>query len=85
MNNKIERIKKIRFFLISVVNELAVDQLNEIPSGFNNNIIWNPGHLTAAFQGVCYIRAGLKPVVNEKYIIPLNQVQSLSNLLPEMK
>ena len=70
MNIKIERIKKIRSFLIDSVSEITVDQLNEIPHGFNNNIIWNLGHLTAAFQGVCYVRSGLKPAVDEKHIAP---------------
>lgn len=70
MNDQIERIRKIRLYLLNAINELTADQLNEIPSGFNNNIIWNLGHLTAAFEGVCYIRAGLKPVVDEKYLTP---------------
>lgn len=69
MNKKVERIKKIRLFLIDVVSDLSVDQLNEVPSGFNNNIVWNLGHLIAAQQGVCYSRAGVKPVVDEKYIV----------------
>lgn len=68
MNTQIERIRKIRLFLISLINDLSVDQLNEIPAGFNNNIVWNMGHLVAAQQGVCYIRAGVPPIVDEKYI-----------------
>lgn len=70
MNTQIERIKKIRLFLISLINDLSVDQLNEIPEGFNNNIVWNIGHLVAAQQGVCYIRAGVPTIVDEKYISP---------------
>jgi len=69
MNKQIERIKKIRLFLINLVSNLSADQLNEVPAGFNNNIIWNLGHLIAAQQGVCYVRAGVKPVVDEKYTI----------------
>lgn len=68
MNRQIERIKKIRAFLIDSISDLSVDTLNEIPSGFNNNIIWNLGHLIAAQQGACYIRAGVKPAVDEKYV-----------------
>ncbi len=69
MNRQIERIKQIRTFLIESINDLSADELNEIPSGFNNNIVWNLGHLIAAQQGVCYVRAGVKPAVDEKYII----------------
>lgn len=69
MNTQIERIKKIRAFLIGSISDLSADQLNEVPSGFNNNIIWNLGHLIAAQQGLCYIRAGVKPAVDEKFIL----------------
>lgn len=68
MNKQIDTIKKTRLFLLDLVKDLSVDQLNEIPSTFNNNIVWNLGHLIASHQGVCYLRAGAKPVVDEKYI-----------------
>jgi hypothetical protein len=44
-----------------------MEQLNKIPGGFNNNIVWNLGHLVAAQQGVCYVRAGLNPRVEERF------------------
>lgn len=69
MNKQINRIKSIRLYLLELVKDLSVEQLNEIPAGFNNNIIWHLGHLTAAQQGVCYLRAGLNPVVEEKYLV----------------
>jgi hypothetical protein len=47
---------------------MGLKQLNEIPAGFNNNIIWNVGHLVASQQGLCYIRAGLTPVVEKSFI-----------------
>ncbi len=68
MNKQIDPIKKIRFFLLELVKDLSADELNEIPSSFNNNIAWNLGHLIAAQQGVCYLRANAKPAVDEKYI-----------------
>ena len=70
MNDQVETIKKIRFFLVNTIKDLTTEQLNKVPVGFNNNIIWNLAHLTAAFQGVCYSRAGLKPAVDENFIMP---------------
>lgn len=69
MNKVIDKIKSVRLFLLNQVNDLTVEQLNEIPTGFNNNIIWNIAHLTAAQQGLCYLRCGLKPVIEEKYLL----------------
>ena len=68
MTKQIEIIRKTRAFLLKQLEELTTEQYNKIPEGFNNNIIWNLGHLIAAQQGVCYIRAGLPPRVGEDFI-----------------
>jgi hypothetical protein len=68
MNDQIEIIKKTRAYILDSVKELTIDQLNKIPAGFNNNVIWNLGHLVAAQQGVCYLRAGLKPRIDEDFL-----------------
>ena len=67
MNDQIETIRKTRSFLLDYIKELNTEQLNKIPAGFNNNIIWNLGHMVASQQGVCYIRAGLKTWVDEDF------------------
>lgn len=67
MEKKIEKIKKFRLFLLSQVEALTAGQLNSIPSGYNNNIIWNIGHLISAQQTMCYIRAGLPVTIDDKY------------------
>jgi hypothetical protein len=59
MEKQFEIIRKTRSFLLSIINELSIEQLNQIPEGFINNIAWNFGHVIAAQQGVCYLRAGL--------------------------
>lgn len=66
MEKEIEILKKTRTSLLSLINELTTDQLNQVPPGFNNNIIWNLAHLVAAQQGVCYVRGGLPLVVGEQ-------------------
>lgn len=68
MTKQIEIIRKTRSFLLENLKDVTTEQFNKIPEGFNNNIIWNLGHMIAAQQGICYIRAGLKPCVNEEFI-----------------
>ncbi|WP_426668980.1 DinB family protein [Mucilaginibacter sp. McL0603] len=68
MTKQIEIIKKTRSFLLENLKDLTIEQLNKVPEGFNNNIIWNLGHMIAAQQGVCYIRAGLTPKLSEDFI-----------------
>jgi len=67
MKTEIERLKKTRIFLLSLIKDLSAAQLNEIPSGFNNNIIWNLGHLIISQQGLCYTRSNIDAVVDEQF------------------
>lgn len=67
MKKEIEQLKKTRIYLLDLLKELSAEQLNEIPLGFNNNIIWNLGHLIVSQQALCYLRASLKPAVDEQY------------------
>ena len=64
MNAQINKVRILRNALLEQVKDLSPGQLNKIPVGFNNNIIWHIGHLTAAMQSICYIRGGEKPAVD---------------------
>ena len=67
---QINQIKNTRIFILDLVKDLSIEQLNKIPSGFNNNIIWNIAHLTAAQQNLCYSRSHLLPTVADKHFLP---------------
>lgn len=58
MSSKFDDIKKIRRVIIDGLSEFSTAELNQIPEGFNNNIIWNIAHLIASQQGLCYFRSG---------------------------
>ncbi len=53
--------------ILKAVEGLTIAQLNKIPAGFNNNIIWNLGHMIAAQQGVCYKRAGITAIIDDVF------------------
>jgi len=67
MNAQIETIRKTRSFLLEQIKSLGTELINQIPEGFNNNIIWNLGHMIAAQQGMCYKRAGLPTIIGEDF------------------
>ncbi|MEQ6118638.1 DinB family protein [Reichenbachiella sp. MALMAid0571] len=67
MSKKIEQIKNVRLFILDQIKDLSPKQLNKIPEGFNNNVIWNLSHIISAQQSVCYVRANLPYVVEDKY------------------
>jgi len=62
--------RKTRENFIRLVESLTIEELNEIPAGFNNNIIWNFGHIIASQQGLCYRLANVQPVIDKQYILP---------------
>ncbi|NHA05217.1 DinB family protein [Mucilaginibacter sp. HC2] len=70
MQQSTEIIKLPRVYILNLINDLSTEQLNHIPKGFNNNLIWNLAHLISAQQGICYTRAGLPVVVEDKYYTP---------------
>jgi uncharacterized damage-inducible protein DinB len=68
MENQFGRLRKTRNVVLKLISDLSIEQLNKVPGSFNNNIVWNFAHLMASQQGLCYIRAGVKPIVNEQHI-----------------
>lgn len=70
MNKHIQKIHHFRKFILQNIETLSIEQLNEIPQGLNNNIIWNLGHLIASAQVIFYKRAGFPMTIDEKYITP---------------
>ncbi|NQX43065.1 DinB superfamily protein [Pedobacter steynii] len=61
-------LKKLRFAVLKTVEQLTTEQLNKVPDGFNNNIIWNIAHLIASQQNLCYVKAGQDPLVPQGFI-----------------
>lgn len=41
-------------------DKYSLEQLNKIPAGFNNNLIWNIGHIIAAQQSLIYRLSALE-------------------------
>jgi hypothetical protein len=65
---QVDRIRKTRTFLFNIIQDVSTEQLNVIPAGFSNNLVWHLGHMIAAQQGICYLRAGLPPAVAGSYL-----------------
>ncbi|WP_439151060.1 DinB family protein [Winogradskyella sp.] len=59
---------KNRQLLKSFIENLSLKQLNTIPEGFKNNIIWNIAHVIVTQQLLVYNLSGLKTIVSEEMI-----------------
>ena len=59
MEKQLDVIRKTRTAILNSISDLSIEDLNKVPQGFNNNIIWNIAHLVAAQDNICYAKAGL--------------------------
>lgn len=54
MKDTIHITGKNREAVVQLSKGLSLDQLNAIPQGFQNNILWNMGHMVAVQQLIVY-------------------------------
>lgn len=54
MKKTLDIIKTTRQNFLKLIDNLTIEELNTIPSGFNNNIVWHLGHLVCSQQRLCY-------------------------------
>lgn len=68
MQKHFEILKLSRQYIFKNIETFSVEQLNKIPDGFNNNIVWNIAHLVVTQQLICYKLSGLECDVSEEMI-----------------
>ena len=59
---------KNRAILKSFIESFSLEELNKIPQGFKNNIIWNIAHLIASQQVLVYKLSGLPTLISDDMI-----------------
>jgi len=68
MNFTLEVLTNTRKFLYKILGETSLEDLNKIPKGFNNNIIWNIGHVLVTQQLLAYKLSGLPMMISDSLI-----------------
>ena len=94
--NSFEILRITRENILSIIEKMDYEQLNKIPPGFNNNLVWNLGHVIVTQQLLCYKLSGLDlkidPELVDKYrkgskpegLVPQAEVDLLKNYALEM-
>lgn len=61
-------VRQTRANMLGLMQDLSIEQLNAIPPGFRNNLLWNYGHVIVTQQLLCYSLSGLKPIIDKARI-----------------
>ncbi|WP_457617076.1 DinB family protein [Lutibacter sp.] len=89
-------LNKTRKLILNAIENLTLAQLNKIPTGFNNNIVWNVGHLVVTQQLLCYKLSGVNCLVSDEMIerfqkgakpsgsVSQEELETLKNLFLEL-
>jgi hypothetical protein len=68
MQEEFDIIDKEQQNFITMLDSLSLEQINKVPQGFNNNLVWNFAHVVVSLQGICYGRQGLKLQLDENFV-----------------
>lgn len=68
MNSTFDITRTSRKIALEISQAYTLDQLNKIPEGFNNNIIWNIGHIIVAQQLLTYNISGLPMMISNQMV-----------------
>jgi len=62
-------LRQIRTNALKAIEGLSTEQLNKIPDGFNNNIIWNAAHMLITQQLLVNKMSGLEVYASSEEIL----------------
>ncbi len=66
----------------NIVKSCSIEQLNTIPAGFNNNLIWNFGHVIITQQLLCYGLSGINMYASNEFITKYRKGTKPSDTTP---
>lgn len=61
-------INSIRAIFSKIIEDNSLEDLNKVPKGFNNNIIWNIAHVIVSEQLLIYKLSGLPLAISDQMI-----------------
>lgn len=69
MHKAFDITRSSRKILSQLLQEYSLEQLNAIPEGFNNNMIWNIGHIVVVQQMLTYKLSGLPMLLSDDMVL----------------
>ncbi len=68
MQQIVDVTKTSRNMVSKLIQGYTLEQLNKVPEGFTNNLIWNVGHIVVTQQILVYKLSGLPMMVSDEMV-----------------
>lgn len=68
MQQILDITKTSRNMVSKLIQGYTLEQLNKVPEGFKNNLIWNIGHIVVTQQLLVYKLSGLPMMVSDELV-----------------
>lgn len=68
MKTSLKVTKTSRNVLLNFIEKNSLDQLNTIPEGYSNNLIWNIGHIVVVQQMLLYHLSNIPMMVSTEMV-----------------
>ena len=68
MKHEFEILRKARELVLKELEDLSLEDLHKIPTGFKNNIAWNAAHIAVTQQLIHYGLSGLPMAISDELI-----------------
>ncbi|SEK71155.1 DinB superfamily protein [Aquimarina amphilecti] len=69
MKDQLEITRTNRRLLAKIMDSFSLEDLNKVPEGFNNNLIWNIAHVVVTQQLLVYKLSGLPMMIGDDMVV----------------
>ncbi|HEY0771544.1 MAG TPA: DinB family protein, partial [Sphingobacteriaceae bacterium] len=73
METTFKFLDNMRRLVLDQIRDISIEHLNYVPPGFNNNIIWNFGHILVTQELLCYKLSGAEVTMPKELIERYNR------------
>lgn len=67
--------------LIGAIQELSIEQMVQVPEGYNNNVLWNFGHILITQHLLCFKLGGKETIIPNELIDRYRKGSSALNII----
>lgn len=69
MKDQLEITRTNRRLMSKIMDNYSLEDLNKVPDGFNNNLIWNIAHVVVTQQLLVYKLSGLPMMIDDELVL----------------